>query len=172
MVSWTELNKNLPIMLDVRKTTVACLSCDALWFLNKVGLSCVLCVSFSCWLCFWKIFVNKIYKCVQLHLQHHFSKWEREREELAIIWCYFSGIFIKRDINSLLFLGVRLKFLIWKLFQLKAVQSLSSDNGLIIFVYLSSLPVAHLSDAPRRRLVATGDSARIQDETPSHGTSV
>ena len=36
---------------------------------------------------------------------------------------------------------------------------------IIIFVYLSSLPVAHLSDAPRRRLVVTGDSARIQDET-------
>ena len=37
--------------------------------------------------------------------------------------------------------------------------------GLVIAVYLSSLPVAHLSDAPRRRLVVTGDSARIQDET-------
>ena len=36
---------------------------------------------------------------------------------------------------------------------------------LIISVYLSSLPVAHLSDAPRRRLVVRGDSARIQDET-------
>ena len=36
---------------------------------------------------------------------------------------------------------------------------------LVIFVYLSSLPVAHLSDAPRRRLVVTGDSARVQDET-------
>ena len=36
---------------------------------------------------------------------------------------------------------------------------------LIISVYLSSLPVAHLSDSPRRRLVVTGDSARIQDET-------
>ena len=36
---------------------------------------------------------------------------------------------------------------------------------LIIFVYLSSLPVAHLSDAPRRRLVVTGSSARIHDET-------
>ena len=36
---------------------------------------------------------------------------------------------------------------------------------LVIFVYLSSLPVAHLSDAPRRRLVVTGDSARIQNET-------
>ena len=36
---------------------------------------------------------------------------------------------------------------------------------LAIFVYLSSLPVAHLSDAPRGRLVVTGDSARIQDET-------
>ena len=35
---------------------------------------------------------------------------------------------------------------------------------LVIFVYLSSLPVAHLSDAPRRRLVVTGDSARIQKE--------
>ena len=29
-------------------------------------------------------------------------------------------------------------------------------RGLIIFVYLSSLPVDHLSDAPRRRLVVTG----------------
>ena len=37
--------------------------------------------------------------------------------------------------------------------------------SIFIFVYLSSLPVAHLSDAPRRRLVVTGDSARIQDET-------
>ena len=27
------------------------------------------------------------------------------------------------------------------------------------------LPVAHLSDGPRRRLVVMGDSARIQDET-------
>ena len=36
---------------------------------------------------------------------------------------------------------------------------------LVIFVYLSPLPVAHLSDAPRRRLVVTGDSARTQDET-------
>ena len=32
-------------------------------------------------------------------------------------------------------------------------------------VILSSLPVAHLSDATRGRLVVTGDSARIQDET-------
>ena len=38
-------------------------------------------------------------------------------------------------------------------------------NWLVISVYLSSLPVAHLSDAPRRRLVVTGDSARIRDET-------
>ena len=37
--------------------------------------------------------------------------------------------------------------------------------GLVISVYLSSLPVAHLSDAQRRRLVVTGDSAKIQDET-------
>ena len=36
---------------------------------------------------------------------------------------------------------------------------------LIILVYLSSLLVAHLSDAPRQWLVVTGDSARIQDET-------
>ena len=36
---------------------------------------------------------------------------------------------------------------------------------LIISIYLSSLPVAHMSDAPRRRLVVTGDCARIQDET-------
>ena len=35
---------------------------------------------------------------------------------------------------------------------------------LVVSVHLSSLPVAHLSDAPRRRLVVTGDSARIQDE--------
>ena len=38
-------------------------------------------------------------------------------------------------------------------------------GSLVTFVYLSSLPVAHLNDAPRRRLVVTGDSARIQDET-------
>ena len=36
---------------------------------------------------------------------------------------------------------------------------------LVISVYLSSLLVAHLSDAPRRRLFVTGDSARIQYET-------
>ena len=36
---------------------------------------------------------------------------------------------------------------------------------LVISVYLSSLPVAHLSDAPGRRLLDTGDSARVQDET-------
>ena len=45
-------------------------------------------------------------------------------------------------------------------------QNYSVDyHNQIIFVYLSSLPVASLSDAPRRRLVVTGDSARIQDET-------
>ena len=48
------------------------------------------------------------------------------------------------------------------LFTLKAVVQ---EGRLIISVYLSSLPVAHLSDAPRRRLVVTGDSARIHDET-------
>ena len=31
--------------------------------------------------------------------------------------------------------------------------------------YLSSLPVAHLSEAPEDGLVVTGDSARIQNET-------
>ena len=40
---------------------------------------------------------------------------------------------------------------------------------MFVSVYLSSLSVAHLSDAPRsaprRRLVVTGDTARIQDET-------
>ena len=36
---------------------------------------------------------------------------------------------------------------------------------LVISVYLSSLPVVQLSDAPRKRLVVTEDSARIQDET-------
>ena len=35
----------------------------------------------------------------------------------------------------------------------------------VISVYLSPLPVMHLDDAPRRRLVVKGDSARIQDET-------
>ena len=43
------------------------------------------------------------------------------------------------------------------------------DQGLVgclvICVYLSSLPIAHLSYAPRRRVVVTGDGARIQDET-------
>ena len=38
-------------------------------------------------------------------------------------------------------------------------------NAWLFPFYLSSQPVAHLSDAPRRRLVVTGDSARIQDET-------
>ena len=37
--------------------------------------------------------------------------------------------------------------------------------GFVISVYLSSLPVAHLRDAPRGGLVVTGHSARIQDET-------
>ena len=37
--------------------------------------------------------------------------------------------------------------------------------GWVICVYLLSLPVAHLSDAPRGQLVVTGNSAKIQDET-------
>ena len=44
-------------------------------------------------------------------------------------------------------------------------KSFEPGIGLVIFVHLSSLPVAHLGDAPGRRLVVTGDSARIQDET-------
>ena len=47
----------------------------------------------------------------------------------------------------------------------KFMSSYKQKIDLIISVYLSSLPVAHLSDAPSRRLVVTGDSARIQDET-------
>ena len=43
--------------------------------------------------------------------------------------------------------------------------------GLVISLYLSLWPVAHLSDAPPiRRLVVTGDSARIQDETTENST--
>ena len=34
-----------------------------------------------------------------------------------------------------------------------------------VSVYLSLLPVARLRDAPRRQLVVTGDSVKIQDET-------
>ena len=46
----------------------------------------------------------------------------------------------------------------------------SGSNGvgwlaISVYLHVSSLPVAHLSDAPRRRLVDTGDIARIQDET-------
>ena len=36
---------------------------------------------------------------------------------------------------------------------------------LVISIYLSSLSVVHQSNVPRRWLVVTGDSARIQDET-------
>ena len=39
------------------------------------------------------------------------------------------------------------------------------EYWLLIYVCLLSLPVARLSDASRRRLVVTGDSARIQHET-------
>ena len=42
---------------------------------------------------------------------------------------------------------------------------LQCSNMFVIFIYLSSLQVANLSDAPRGRLVVMGDSARIQDET-------
>ena len=42
---------------------------------------------------------------------------------------------------------------------------INGSYWLVIFVYLSSLLVAHLSDAPIKRLVVMGDSARIQDKT-------
>ena len=39
-------------------------------------------------------------------------------------------------------------------------------NGwLVISIYLLSPPVTHLSDAPRKWLVVTRDSARIQNKT-------
>ena len=49
-------------------------------------------------------------------------------------------------------------------FSLHLFPNVRLEQHLVIFVYLSSLPVAHLSDAPRRRLIVTGGSARIQDE--------
>ena len=57
----------------------------------------------------------------------------------------------------------RMHFLI--LFLLIIMDLFRREQDLVIFIYLPSLPVAHLSDAPRRRLVVTGDCARIQDET-------
>ena len=42
-------------------------------------------------------------------------------------------------------------------------------SGLVISVY-PSLPVAYLSDAPRRQLVVTEDSARIKDKTIESST--
>ena len=49
-------------------------------------------------------------------------------------------------------------------FKVKPIKA-NRNYSLVISVYLSSLPVAYLSHAPRGRLVVTGDSARIQDET-------
>ena len=46
---------------------------------------------------------------------------------------------------------------------LRQIKNLNDD--MFISVYLSLLLVAHLSNAPRRRLVVTGDSSRIQDKT-------
>ena len=67
---------------------------------------------------------------------------------------------------------LRFRFDIFKYFVRKcwippfpSFPTMFSKVSLFISVYLSSLPVANLSDAPRRRLVVTGDSARIQDET-------
>ena len=61
----------------------------------------------------------------------------------------------------------------WKVAAKKLKGSKSNkvlDAGLFISVYLSSLPVAHMSDDLRRRLAVTGDSARIQDETTESST--
>ena len=41
---------------------------------------------------------------------------------------------------------------------------------LVVSIYLSSLPVAHLSHNPRRWLVVMVDSARTQDETTESST--
>ena len=63
----------------------------------------------------------------------------------------------------------RVKIIHWN--QLAKQDPLMTKTGwLVSFVYLWSLPVAHLSDAPRRRLVVTGNSARIQDETTENST--
>ena len=43
-------------------------------------------------------------------------------------------------------------------------------HSLFISIYLSLLPVAHLSDAPRRQLVVMGDSAKIENETTERST--
>ena len=51
----------------------------------------------------------------------------------------------------------------WKLFFFSFF--IGFVGWLVISLYLSSLPIAYLSDAPRRRLVVTRDSARIQNET-------
>ena len=53
----------------------------------------------------------------------------------------------------------------------KVLFTLKDSVSLVISVYLSSLPVAHLSDAPTKRLVVTGDSARIKDETTESSAS-
>ena len=65
----------------------------------------------------------------------------------------------------------------FKMFALKVIYLAVSDTHclfflLIIFVYLSLLLVAHLSNAARRRLVVMGDSGRIQDETTENSTWV
>ena len=48
---------------------------------------------------------------------------------------------------------------------IKSFTLLTELIWLVIPVYLSSLPIAHLSNTPRRLLVITRDSAGIQDET-------
>ena len=60
---------------------------------------------------------------------------------------------------------VKLNFRLTCLIDLDGKKSHPAVIYLFISIYLPSLPVAHLSDAPRRRLVVTGDNTRIQDET-------
>ena len=54
---------------------------------------------------------------------------------------------------------------ITKFIQISYGTTKGARGWLVISVYSWSLSVTHLSDAQRRRLVVTGDSARIQDET-------
>ena len=52
------------------------------------------------------------------------------------------------------------------------VFNIISDKLRQFLFFLSSLPVAHLCNVPRRRLVMTVDSARIQDETTESSGSL
>ena len=97
-------------------------------------------------------FSNSVFKRLVLHT--------RKNKDL-FVKRLSSGITKKEKIN-VCSIYATIYFICAKLY----VQMLGWNLAwLIISVYLSSLPVAHLSDAPRRRLVVTGDSARIQDES-------